>query len=460
MIADADSFWNELLAFVDAKSVIPVIGPELAIVEFEGRREPYQRVLARQLALRLKLPNLSEPPSLHEVVSAYLVRPGAKRQGIYRELGDIASKLQVAIPEPFLQLAGIRDLNLFTSFCTDNLLAQALNQVRFGGRAETHERAFTPNEASDLPTGEREAPLVYGLFGRMSVLPKYVVAEEDMIEWITALQIPEKRPEQLFDELGKNHLLFLGCNFPDWLMRFILRTTKNSKLSSERGFSEYFVNETANATAPLVTFLSSFSRETQVLAEDPIAFVAEFARRWHERNGHQADGSAGKSPEPAKIADTMPPGSLFISYASEDRVAALRLASDLQAAGLPVWLDRQQLDWGSDYTARIRTAIDQCGLFLPVLSQTAEQRTGFYRKEWAWAAERNLEFTGSTVSFLFPLVIDETAAFTSNEIPASFKSRHIEKAPAGKLTASQTASIVAAFNAMRARTGLTAGVSA
>ena len=36
------------------------------------------------------------------------------------------------------------------------------------------------------------------------------------------------------------------------------------------------------------------------------------------------------------MPETMPPGSLFISYASEDRPAALRLAASLQAAGLPV----------------------------------------------------------------------------------------------------------------------------
>lgn len=453
MIENPDAFWDELLAFVEAKSVIPIIGPTLAVVEYDGRIEPYQQVLARQLALRLKLLGLPESPTMQDVVNAYLARPGAKRQGIYRELGDLAAKLQVGIPDAFIQLARIHDLNLFTSFCTDSLLAQALNQERFGGREETRERAFTPNEASDLPGGPRDAPLVYGLFGRMSVLPKYVIAEEDMIEWITALQIPEKRPEQLFDELGKNHLLFLGCSFPDWLTRFILRTAKNSKLSSERGFSEYYVDDAARAGAPLVTFLSSYSRETQVLAEDPVAFVAEFARRWQARKGSMPSSQAA---QPSPMADNMPPGSLFISYASEDRQEALRLAADLQAAGLPVWLDRQQLDWGSDYTARIRTAIDQCGLFLPVISQTAERRTGFYRKEWAWAVERNLEFTGSSVSFLFPLVIDETEATTSKEIPVEFKSKHIEKALRGQISASQTAAIVSAFNAMRARTGVAA----
>ena len=58
MIENPESFWDELLAFVEAKSVIPIIGPELAIVEYEGRTEPYQQLLARQLALRLKLPGL------------------------------------------------------------------------------------------------------------------------------------------------------------------------------------------------------------------------------------------------------------------------------------------------------------------------------------------------------------------------------------------------------------------
>ena len=170
MIENPDSFWDELLAFVEAKSVIPIIGPELAIVEYEGRREPYQQLLARQLALRLKLPNLPQSPAFPEVVSAYLARPGAKRQGIYRELCDLASKLQVGIPDAFLQLARIRDLNLFASFCTDNLLAQALNLERFGGRAQTLERAFIPNEAGDLSAGERDALLVYGPMNRYGSL--------------------------------------------------------------------------------------------------------------------------------------------------------------------------------------------------------------------------------------------------------------------------------------------------
>jgi hypothetical protein len=448
MMPDYDSFWDELLSYVEAHSVIPVVGPEMVLVDHQGRREPFYRLLARELATRLKLDNPGEAATLDQVVGAYLARPGSRRQSVYRELGDIAGKLSVDIPKPLLQLAGIRDLNLFVSFSTDNLLAQAINAARYSGRAETRELSFNPSEAGDLPDGSRDAPLVYSLFGRISVLPKYVVAEEDELEWVTALQIPEKRPERLFDELGRNHLLFLGCRFPDWLARFILRTAKNTKLSAERGFSEYLVDADAKSDSPLVAFLTSFSRETQVLPLDPVDFVAELAQRWQQRQGNDA---AAKAPEPGPMPETMPPGSLFISYASEDRPAALRLAAELQAAGLPVWLDRQQLDWGSDYTARIRLAIQQCALFVPVLSRTAERRTGFYRKEWSWASERNLDFTGSSLAFLCPLVIDDTPVVTSSEIPPSFKTVHIEQAPAGGLQAHQAEAIVKAFNAMRSR---------
>jgi hypothetical protein len=443
-----EHFWEELLAYVDAGSVIPIIGPELAIVEYEGRSEPYHRLLARHLWARLKLGKLSDSITLDDVIRTYLSKPGSKRQSVYREVGDLAATLTVGIPAPFCQLAKIRNLKLFASLCTDNLLAKALNQERFGGRAETRELAFNPNQASDIPDGAMDSPLVFNLFGRISVLPKYVIGEEDQLEWVTALQIPGKRPERLFDELGGNNLIFLGCEFPDWLTRFILRTAKNNKLSAERGFSEYIIDAAAGDDAPLVVFLRSFSRETQILARDPVAFVTEFVRRWQERQGaNQIDAT----PDPGFIPEIMPPGSLFISYASEDRPQALRVAADLRDAGLPVWLDRQQLDWGTDYTARIHAAIQQCALFLPILSQTAEKRTGFFRKEWAWASERNLEFTGTSLRYLFPLAIDDTSVFTSTEIPAAFKSRHIEQALGGNLQEHQRNAIVAAFAEMRAR---------
>jgi hypothetical protein len=49
------------------------------------------------------------------------------------------------------------------------------------------------------------------------------------------------------------------------------------------------------------------------------------------------------------------------------------------------------------------------------------------------------------------LVIDDTAAVSSAEIPPAFKMVHIEQAPEGGLQAHQAEAIVKAFNAMRER---------
>ena len=107
MMPDQNNFWDELLTYIEAHSVIPVVGPELVIVDHDGRLEPYHRLLARELATRLKVGDLGQAATLDQVVGAYLAKPGSRRQSVYRELGDIAAKLTVKIPEPLLQLASI-----------------------------------------------------------------------------------------------------------------------------------------------------------------------------------------------------------------------------------------------------------------------------------------------------------------------------------------------------------------
>ena len=77
MMPDQDSFWDELLAYIEAHSVIPIVGPELVIVDHDGRLEPYHRLLARELATRLKVGDLGEAATLDQVVELILPSPAA-----------------------------------------------------------------------------------------------------------------------------------------------------------------------------------------------------------------------------------------------------------------------------------------------------------------------------------------------------------------------------------------------
>lgn len=67
---------------------------------------------------------------------------------------------------------------------------------------------------------------------------------------------------------------------------------------------------------------------------------------------------------------------IFISYGRKDaRDLALRLRDDLEAAGFTIWLDLSEVPSGGDFTRHIEQAIDQCDVFLALLSQASADST-------------------------------------------------------------------------------------
>ena len=58
----------------------------------------------------------------------------------------------------------------------------------------------------------------------------------------------------------------------------------------------------------------------------------------------------------------------FISYARADSQFALRLASDLRASGINIWLDRFDIPVGMNWPHAVQEALDACDQFLVILS--------------------------------------------------------------------------------------------
>ena len=52
---DAEEFWEELLAQIEAELVIPVVGPELLMVATNGRETSLYRVIAERLLVKYGL---------------------------------------------------------------------------------------------------------------------------------------------------------------------------------------------------------------------------------------------------------------------------------------------------------------------------------------------------------------------------------------------------------------------
>jgi hypothetical protein len=367
------------------------------------------------------------------------LQTGGVPEEVYPKIRPILNQARFAPPEALLQLARIDRFQLFVTLTFDSLLAAAIDHVRTAGRAL--ELAYSPKNAQDLPgpLEELRQPVVYHLFGKLSSQPDYVITDEDMLEFLHHMQSKSAAAEHLFDALRDNHLLFIGCAFPDWLSRFLLRIAKSRQLSLRRTEMELLVGSLANRDSDLVVFLRHFSPRTKIASCSPAEFVGELAARYTQRAAGSAAARGDLPGEAAlRLSETretgsagMSPGAVFISYTHEDQAAARRLRDFLEEeAGVDVWLDTRRLQAGDDWGHKIRRNIKSCSYFMPLISAAATRRDeGYFRREWLLAAERAMDFADS-VPFIIPVAIDDTDQ-DADGVPERFLKAQWTRLPGG-----------------------------
>lgn len=429
--------WDDLLNYIEERQVIPIVGPDLLRVQTDRGLRPLYEWLAEKLAARLQVdPSaLPQPLNLNDVVCSYLGQRG-RREEAYTRLRSILREVEFEPPLALRQLAEITDFDLFITTTFDPLLEKAVNLVRYGGQPTCEVIAYAPNRVADLPAerGQLQRTVIYHILGRLSASPTYVVSDEDMLEFICALQSEHLTPEKLFHELEHNHLLLIGSNFSNWLARLFLRMAKRKRLSDPRDVGEVLADDHTLRDERLLAFLQQVSVRTRVYGGAE-AFVAELHARWMKRRGAAAASGAGA--EPVRFLPPtreMPDRAVFISYAREDLPAVQRLKAALDAAGVPTWFDLDRLEGGDDYDRKIQANIGRCGYFVPVISATTQRRLeAYFRREWSYAVDRSRNIADGAV-FILPVCIDDTPEAEAL-VPEKFRALHISRLPGGEPSA-------------------------
>jgi hypothetical protein len=427
--------WDDLLNYIEERRVIPIIGPDLLNIATEDGPRPLYEWLAGKLAAKLSVDivGLPQPLSLNDVMCCYLGQHG-RREEAYTRVRSIMREIEFEPPTALRQLAQITDFDLFVTTTFDPLLENAINLERHGGQPGAEVVAYAPNRVADLP-GERHQlrrTVVYHLLGRLSASPTYVLSDEDMLEFICALQSEHLTPEKLFHELEHNHLLLIGSDFSNWLARLFLRMAKRKRLSDPRDFTEVFADDHTLKDSRLVSFLQQVSVRTRVYGGAE-AFVAELHARWSQRQKPVAAVAAGAPQRFLPPAREMPENAVFISYAREDLDAVQRLKAGLDAAGITTWFDLDRLESGDDYDRKIRNNIARCSYFVPVISANTQRRLeAYFRREWSYAVDRTRSMADGAV-FLLPVCIDDTPE-SAALVPEQFRSLHIQRLPEGEPT--------------------------
>jgi len=418
--------WDDLLNFIEERRVIPIIGPELLQVDTDAGPRPLYDWVAEKLAAKLGVDTsaLPRPYTLNDVVCWFLASRG-RREEAYTRLRSLFRDASFAPPAALRQLAQITDFDLFITTTFDPLLEQAVNLERFGGAQSAEVIAYAPNRVADLPS-EREKltrPVIYHLLGRLSASPTYVISDEDMLEFVCALQSEHLTPEKLFHELEHNHLLFIGSSFTNWLARLFLRIAKRHRLSDPRDVGEVLADNHSLADMRLMHFLQQVSVRTRVYSGAG-KFVDELHRRWTAR--HKPADVISLAPRFLPPEREMPDNAVFISYAREDLAAVQRLRAGLEAAGVRTWFDLDRLEGGDDYDRKIQRNIARCSYFIPVVSATTERRLeGYFRREWSYAIDRARNIAEGAL-FIVPVCIDDTDPIRAH-VPDKFKGLHITR---------------------------------
>lgn len=153
-------------------------------------------------------------------------------------------------------------------------------------------------------------------------------------------------------------------------------------------------------------------------------------KRASDRRDNKGDSIAAQAtaiPEkklaltPSDESKTTPriPGCIFVSYAAPDVDVAAFVVQQLQAAELPVWFDREQLQPGDRWEELTRDAVqNQCGLFLSLVSNFSAQRSeGFMFFERNLAAKRS-KILGEESVFYIPVRIDDGEPLIPENEPA------------------------------------------
>ncbi len=397
--------WKQLKkSILGGNIIIPVIGPGALMVVFKDDPDsipkPFYQLVSEELMMKFQVDPqpeiLTHTWSLHKAVTAILTN----RKGTEREIRNKVSTLiddyseRVQPAESLLQLVKIQSFTLLISLTPDNLLERAMKA--FDDTKSVLVSSYSPKidteSLADLPRlrpGERG---IFKILGTNDNVNNFAMHEEDALEYLYQLQSgASSRFASILPVLRRRDKLLIGCNFPDWLGRAMLRLVNNNRLYAKDTFE--FLSPSAN-DAELNSFLTYYSPNTLGFEGRTDEFIKKLAEEF---------GTVSAQPNPILTNQAGP--TVFVSYASQNAEAARLIAETLLRLGFSdVWLDKKKLIGGDDWSNRINEAIAKCDFFMPILSTEADaRREGVFWDEWKTALERARRINDA---YLIPVGID------------------------------------------------------
>lgn len=412
--------WLLLIDAIKSGRVVPILGENVfSIIDSDNNSVPFREFVLSELSRRF-LPHGESAEDISEIEEGieeynYLNRRVSSPTNIYFEINQILKNVNIKCEDGVLEMVKSCRFPLILSTAylpgIDTILGIDPGCVGI----------YKKSASQDIDTYllSETNPSLYYLFGKASNIPRtFMATEDDFLDYLHSWHNVETRPKNLSRYLSDKYLLVLGSEYPDWLFRFFWHSIRNFNILPSR-IEEIQGLVTLDNSAE-DKHLRRFISHVQAQAySNTSKFVSELNERWMQ--------SAGVATQETESGSEIQSGEIdvFISYASEDILAAEKVADIFREKGASVWFDKRELKGGDEYDRLILKEIAHCKRFVPILSHTSfKEERRYFRKEWSMALDE-LPYR-LHMDFIIPIQIVDDLDRESDLLPNEFKSRHFE----------------------------------
>ncbi|WP_210490015.1 toll/interleukin-1 receptor domain-containing protein [Rufibacter aurantiacus] len=374
------------LAILNNDSIVPVFGFELLPIRKDGVLVPYLDYLSKHIAESEEhdIPQDDHGFGLfNHVIHKLLVSNRYNKLDTIKKLSQYAIEIHDLVDRSYLEkVVSVSRFKYFFNLTFTTHLSEVVSTRRAFPNIEVKQSMFpfvlkNPKKPEDLIKNECSYEgVVYNLFGlaykrsrNYERLFNFFYSDDDILEFIPEFNRRFEIDLINYKEVvSQSSLLFLGCQYPDWLIRVLIHTLKPGSLGfgaplQARVFFDY-CNDITNSF-----FLDKHSFKFQSNHQ-----TLEIVDELHEvLLGDQA------------VIDVRSDSFVFVSYTRENSLLVKRIVCQL-ANRMNIWFDKIKLFPGDSINEEIKEGIRNCKLFLPVITEESVRRgpDAYVRQEWIY----------------------------------------------------------------------------
>ena len=323
-----------------------------------------------------------------------IIRDGDE-EGSYYKMEDISPELCSLIGTKHFRLVITTSIDGYLELLMRDVWGTELQVVNFeDGKSLTQFYTnldnFKKGDLFIMP------PTLFYAFGKVNYTHdgvskcKYVFTENDAIVEISKWLQINFCNQELFELITHKKIMAIGCKFNDWQFRFFWYSLRHDieKLGEGNTVAVTFKDEDGPSYSNLKHYLQ---KENIYVEPDSRAFMKHL---FQLLNPEPSSCSAAVY-EKVLANRRSKGGFIFLSYPHEDFSMVYQIFLHLVNSGYNVWFDNKNLYSGDKYYEKIKKALQNCLIFMPILTAqvandlSAANLSRFYlRKEWSVAKDR------------------------------------------------------------------------